>query len=225
VKSRDNLISQRDLRSNLTWLSRWLKLVLVLALSSGCISGCSKQDVTDSNEHAYVAAPQLEEVALRDRVAAVYNKVAVVKNGDRVRILDRSGNKRFVRVRTEDAKEGWIEQRYLIGQDIYDLFKKLSEENANAPAQATAVIPRPLNLHVQPSRNSETLYQLKEGEKVELLKRASTPKSGMVESSKTQAESKPESDVIQDANKGKKQSKEKSKNEYQRPGEGRTSSR
>ena len=142
------------------------------------LAGCGKQDSTDSVEHAYVASPQLEEVALRDRVAAVYSKVGFVKNGDRVRVLDRSGNKRFVRVRTEDAKEGWIEQRYLIGQDVYDRFKKLSQDNAKAPAQATGVVPRPLNLHVEPSRNSETLYQLKEGAKVELLKRTSTPKGG-----------------------------------------------
>lgn len=151
---------------------------LLLCFFASVLAGCGKQDSTDSVEHAYVASPQLEEVVLRDRVAAVYSKVGFVKNGDRVRVLDRSGNKRFVRVRTEDAKEGWIEQRYLIGQDVYDRFKKLSQDNAKAPAQATAVVPRPLNLHVEPSRNSETLYQLKEGAKVELLKRTSTPKGG-----------------------------------------------
>lgn len=150
----------------------------ILTCLVALVSGCGKQDSAASVEHAYVAAAQLEEIALRDRVAAVYGKVGFVKSGDRVRVLDRSGNKRFVRVRTEDAKEGWIEQRYLIGQDVYDSFKKLSQDNAKAPAQATAVVPRPLNLHVEPSRNSETLYQLKEGAKVELLQRTSTLKDG-----------------------------------------------
>jgi hypothetical protein len=141
------------------------------------IAGCAKEESSETGEHAYVASSQTDELALRDRVAAVYNKVVVVKNGDRVTVLDRSANKRFVLVRTESGKQGWIEQRYLIGQDVYDAFKKLAQENANAPAQATAVLPRPLNLHVQPFRTSETLYQLKEGSKVELLRRTSTLKT------------------------------------------------
>ena len=127
------------------------------------IAGCGKEESADGGEHAYVASSQTDELALRDRVAAVYNKVVVVKNGDRVTVIDRSANKRFVLVRTENGKQGWIEQRYLIGQDVYDAFKKLARENANAPAQAAATLPRPLNLHVEPFRTSETLYQLKEG--------------------------------------------------------------
>jgi len=57
------------------------------------------------NEDGYVTAPQ---VVLRDRVAAVYNKVGIVANGDRVRVLERSSNKRFVRVRTTDGKEAGL---------------------------------------------------------------------------------------------------------------------
>src|SRR3954447_4652204 len=147
----------------------------LLCLAS--VAGCAKEESSESGEHAYVASSQTDELALRDRVAAVYNKVVVVKNGDRVTVLDRSANKRFVLVRTEGGKQGWIEQRYLIGQEVYDAFKKLAQENANAPTQATAVLPRPLNLHVQPFRTSETLYQLKEGSKVELLRRTSTLKT------------------------------------------------
>jgi len=56
----------------------------------------------------YVSASQ---VPLRDRVAAVYNKTGVVKNGDRVEVLERQ--RRFVRVRTSSGMEGWIEQRHL----------------------------------------------------------------------------------------------------------------
>jgi len=160
------------------WNPRFtLSVCGTLLLGLAFIAGCAKDESSDSGEHAYVASSQTDELALRDRVAAVYNKVVVVKNGDRVAVLDRSANKRFVLVRTENGKKGWIEQRYLIGQDVFDAFKKLAQENANAPAQATATLPRPLNLHVQPFRASETLYQLKEGSKVELLKRTSTLKT------------------------------------------------
>ena len=46
-------------------------------------------------EVAYVSVPQ---AALRDQVAAIYNRVGNVKNGERVEVLDRE--KRFARVRT-----------------------------------------------------------------------------------------------------------------------------
>src|SRR3984893_15178501 len=68
---------------------------------------------------AYVPAAQ---AALRDQVAAVYNKNGTVKNGERVEVLDHE--KRFARVRTASGIEGWIEQRYLVDQKTYDGVQK-----------------------------------------------------------------------------------------------------
>lgn len=134
--------------------------------------GCGGQN-EDKAEYGYITAPS---IALRDRVAAVYNKVAFLNNGDRVRVLERSANKRFVRVRSDDNKEGWIPQRYIVGQDIFDGFNSLAQQNSRNVSQASAVTRRVVNMHVKPLRESETLYQLKEGERLELLKRASAPK-------------------------------------------------
>jgi hypothetical protein len=139
-------------------------------------AGCGKEQTDTTGEYVYVAAPQ---VALRDRVAAVYNKVGFVNNGDRVRILERSSNKRFLRVHSDDGKEGWIEQRFVVGQEVYEGFAKLARENAQAVSQARAVTKRLVNLHLQPARDSDALYQLKDATKVELIKRAATPKGGM----------------------------------------------
>jgi hypothetical protein len=139
-------------------------------------AGCGKQQTSDVGEYVYVAAPQ---VALRDRVAAVYNKVGIVTNGDRVKVLERSSNRRFLRVHTDDGHEGWIEQRYVVGQDIYNGFARLAQESAQSASQATAITRRLVNLHLQPARDADALYQLKDGTKVELLKRSTTPKAGM----------------------------------------------
>jgi SH3-like domain-containing protein len=163
----------------------------LLALMLAILGGCGKNSTSAGNEDAYVSAPQ---VALRDRVAAVYNKVGFVGNGDRVRVLERSSNKRFVRIRAADGKEGWIEQRYLVGQDIYDGFAKLAQENLKSVSQATAVTRRIVNLHVQPARDSDSLYQLKDAAKVELLKRASTPKNGLKQSAKIEKAAESSSD-------------------------------
>ena len=95
-------------------------LVLLLAL------GCGNQDNTRA-EYAYVS---VQQAFLRDRVAAVYNKVATVTSGQKLRVLDRSQNKRFVKVRTDAGVEGWVEQRYLVDQKIYDALRHLRGKRA-----------------------------------------------------------------------------------------------
>jgi len=123
----------------------------------------------------YVSAPQ---ASLRDRVAAVYTKVGTVKNGDRVGVIDRE--KRFVKVRTDDGTEGWLEQRYVISQQVYDSFQKLSKEHTNDPLQATGTTRNDTNLHIEPGRESEHLYQLPLGSKVSILSRGTAERTGVV---------------------------------------------
>ena len=124
-------------------------------------------------EIAYVSAVQAN---LRDHVAAVYEKTGVVKNGDRVEVLDH--DRRFVKVRTTTGQMGWIEQRYLVGQDIYDQIQKLTADNLNDPVQSQGVTRNDTNLHVEPGREAEHLYQISAGEKLSLLKRGAAEKPG-----------------------------------------------
>jgi len=118
-----------------------------------------------------VSAPQ---AALRDQVAAYYNRVGNVKNGERVEVLDRE--KRFARVRTASGSEGWIEQRYLVDQKTFDAVQKLARDNQDDPVQAPGVLRNDTNLHVTPGRETEHLYQLALGAKVSILKRATAEK-------------------------------------------------
>ena len=122
-------------------------------------------------EVAYVSAPQ---ATLRDQVAAIYNRVGTVKNGERVEIIDRE--KRFARVRTGSGIEGWIEQRYLVDQKTFDGLQKLTQDNQSDPVQAPGVLRNETNLHITPGRETEHLYQLATGAKVSILKRATAEK-------------------------------------------------
>jgi SH3-like domain-containing protein len=122
-------------------------------------------------EVAYVSAPQ---AALRDQVAAIYNRVGNVKNGERVEIIDRE--KRFARVRTASGLEGWMEQRYLVDQKTYDTLQQLTRDHQKDPVQAPGVLRNDTNLHVTPGRDSEHLYQLSSGAKVAILQRATAEK-------------------------------------------------
>jgi SH3-like domain-containing protein len=126
------------------------------------------------HEFAYVSAPQ---VALRDQVAAVYNKTGMVKNGDRLEVLER--DRRYVRVRTASGVEGWMEQRYLTTQQVYDGFQKLIQDNQNVPVQATAITRNDTNLHLEPARETEHLFLLNSGSKVSVLRRATADKNAL----------------------------------------------
>jgi len=147
--------------------------VVVAALLSGCGRGHKRVLETD-----YVSAPQ---VTLRDQLAQVYNKVGTAKNGERLDVLERE--KRFARVRTVAGVEGWVEQRYLVTQQVFDGFQKLAQQEKDSPVQATATTRNDTNLHVEPGRETEHLYQLSQGAKVSVLDRAtaekSTPGTGM----------------------------------------------
>jgi SH3-like domain-containing protein len=122
-------------------------------------------------EVAYVSAPQ---AALRDQVAAIYNRVGNVKNGERLEVLDHE--KRFARVRTATGIEGWIEQRFLVDQKTFDGLQALAQSNRDAPVQAPGILRNDTNMHVTPGRETEHLYQLGAGAKVDLLKRATAEK-------------------------------------------------
>ena len=122
-----------------------------------------------SREYVYVSVPQ---AFLRDRIAAVYNKVGMVKSGERVQVLEHQ--RRFLRVRTARKEEGWLEERFTITEAVYKQFQKLDEDSKGLPTQGRAVTRAKLNMHIEPSRNADTLYQLTDGEKVDIFKRATT---------------------------------------------------
>src|ERR1700757_807032 len=147
--------------------TKWLTGVLVLAMVA--LAACRNRHRV--LEVAYVSAPK---ATLRDQVAAIYNRVGTVKNGERVEIIDRE--KRFARVRTASGIEGWVEQRYLVDQKTFDGLQKLTQENQSAPVQAPGVLRNETNLHITPGRETEHLYQLASGAKVAILKRAAAEK-------------------------------------------------
>jgi SH3-like domain-containing protein len=137
------------------------------ALLTGCNRGRHRVLEID-----YVSAPH---VILRDQLSQVYNKVGTAKNGDRVDVLDRE--KRFSKVRTANGQEGWVEQRYLVTQQVFDAFQKMRQQEKDAPVDGIATTRNDTNLHVEPGRDTEHLYQLPQGAKISVLKRATVEKN------------------------------------------------
>lgn len=142
-------------------------LFCMAILCVSCAHRTGKQE-----EVLYVTAPQ---TFLRDRVAPVYSKTGTVSNGDRVVVLEHG--KRWERVRNTHAEEGWLQDRFLTTEDVFRNFQQLYRDHQNDPAQARGVLRTEFRLHVTPGRDTDRLFLLKEGEKVELLQRTSVAKA------------------------------------------------
>ena len=135
------------------------------------LGGCSRLRPKPAAQYVYVTAKQ---TYLRDRVAAVSNRTATVENGDKLEVLERG--RRFVRVQTAKGETGWIDEKVVATQEIFDQFEGLKQKHKDDPAVASAVVRDEVYLHAAPGRDTERFYRLTEGEKLKLLTRATLPK-------------------------------------------------
>lgn len=169
------------------WSSRILPLVsrvvvactVALSLAAG-ISGCHHAQ-SSADTVVYVVAKQ---AWLRDRVAPVSTKIAPVTNGEKLKVLDHE--RRFFQVEAPDGRKGWIEEHFVIDQPTFDEFQKLNRDHAKDPVVATGVLRDELYAHIAPGRDTDRYFLLPEGDKLQLLERASIRKLTPVEAFREQ---------------------------------------
>ena len=149
----------------------WLAAIAASACLLLSVSGCSRLRPKPSAQYVYVTAKQ---TFLRDRVAAVSNRTATVENGEKLQVLDRG--RRFFKVQTPNGEQGWIDDKVVATQEVFDQFDRLKQEHQSDSSVASAVVRDDVYLHAAPGRDSERFYRLPEGEKLKLLKRATLPK-------------------------------------------------
>lgn len=154
---------------NVIWLAALAAISICLLASLG---GCSRLHPKPAREYVYVTAKQ---TYLRDRVAAVSNRTATVENGDKLLVLDHG--RRFFKVQTDKGEQGWINEKLVATQALYDQFAALTKEHQKDPAVASGVVRDDVYMHISPGRETDRFYRLAEGDKLKLLKRATLPKS------------------------------------------------
>lgn len=165
--------SEKNDRSLWRWAGVRRVMALGLIACGMLMSGCSRFRPHAASEYVYVTAKQQ---TLRDRVAAVSNRTGTVQNGDRLKVLEHG--RRFLRVQTANGETGWIEERTVVGQDVYDAFVVLAKQHEHDPAVATGVVRDEVYVHLTPGRATEKFFRLSEGDKLYLIERATLPKGG-----------------------------------------------
>jgi hypothetical protein len=150
-----------------------LRLAVAIGISVFVLSGtgCSRFHSKPPAQYVYVTAKQ---TYLRDRVAAVSNRTATVENGDKLKVLDHG--RRFYLVQTDKGEKGWIDDKIVATQEVFDQFHDLAEKHKSDSAVASGVVRDDVYLHLVPGRETERFYRLVEGDKLKLLKRATLPK-------------------------------------------------
>jgi hypothetical protein len=151
---------------------RYTFVLLVLASVAVMLgTGCGRLRPGGAKQYVYVVS---KGTFLRDRVAAVSNRVADVTNGERLQMLRH--DRRFLQVKTDSGKIGWLEEHGVIDQAEFDKFAALDQQHAHDPVVATAILRDGLFLHLSAGRNTEHLYLLPENDKLQLLLRTSVAK-------------------------------------------------
>jgi SH3-like domain-containing protein len=168
VNASSGQVDERPLCCDWLAAARYIVLCACLALT---LSGCSRLRPKPPSQYVYVTAKQ---TFLRDRVAAVSNRTGTVENGDKLEVLERG--RRFLRVQTAKGEQGWIDEKAVASQEIFDQFEALKKQHQKDPAVANAVVRDDVYLHSSPGRDTERLFRLSEGEKLKLLRRATLPK-------------------------------------------------
>jgi hypothetical protein len=136
------------------------------------LSGCGHFQSKPADKYVYVTAKQ---TYLVDRIAAVSNRTGEVDNGEKLVVLGHA--RKFVKVRSPKGDIGWIKESAVATQETFDEFTAIGKKHEKDPAVGQATVRDEANLHVTPGRDTAYFFRVGEGDKLQLLARATLTKA------------------------------------------------
>ena len=133
----------------------------------------SRRKQASPAELAYVLPSSLEVV---DAPGGIRLAVESVKAGEQVQVLQRGHD--WARVKLGDGRTGWVECKNLLDSQSYEASQKLLKDLESLPAQAAGHAPQSINLRLEPSRDSTSLAQLPNNQKLEVFGRKIVERPG-----------------------------------------------
>src|SRR5579883_3354034 len=138
--------------------------ILLLVFAAAAALSCTQQKGPKAAETAYVRGGG---VALRDQLGPSSTQSETLKGGEKVEVL--SKRTRWVQVRLDTGRTGWVHSRFLASPEVYEQFQHLSDQTRSLPSQGKALIRWDANLHLEPGSDTDTFYRLTEREEVDVL--------------------------------------------------------
>ncbi len=123
--------------------------------------------------------PQYSRAYIGDRAAVLWSTTAQVRQqvatlhyGERVSILLRSSDQ--VQVRSDNGAEGWMDARLLMDPALWQQTADILRQVRTMPVQAVGHTRARSNVHIEPGRDTRTVFQFGPNERVAVFSRKVT---------------------------------------------------
>jgi hypothetical protein len=144
--------------------------LLMFLILGGCEPTQPKAPVIGE---AFVGPATLQihrEIAPKSPVAATLHY------GDKLQVT--SQRRHFLKVRTTNGAEGWVDERNLLDAAGMESLKKLTQDSKSYPSQGLATTYDTLNVHTEANTTSPSYLQVQAGERVDVIGHRTAPKKG-----------------------------------------------
>jgi hypothetical protein len=140
-----------------------------------------------------IARAKANHITVWNSTAQIREPVAMLNFGERVDVLQKYADQ--VNVKTPAGVSGWVDERELISQEVWQRATALMIQAGRMPIQASGRTRVPANLHLDPGRIAPMLVELSRDVPVQMLERRvvtpgspGAPKNALQPSSVTPSE-------------------------------------
>jgi hypothetical protein len=151
-------------------MAKFLPVLFLLVISTSCEPSVPKAPVIGE---AFIGPAKLE---IHREILPKSPVVATGHYGEKLQVVGQ--RRHFLRVRTSQGIEGWVDDRNLLDSAAIASLKELASNTSRYPSQGLATTYDTLNVHTDPDRSSPSYLQVQAGERVDVIGHRTAPRQG-----------------------------------------------